>query len=81
MAESPEIPLKTAQEGQPATLAACPECGVQFKQGRKVQRFCSTACKNRFHYKGGPLERLAALEARVAELEQAVALVRGHLVL
>ena len=70
--ETVQIPLKTAPDGQPDAPAACPECGAQLVAGRKNKRFCSSSCKNRFHYKGGPLERLADLERRVAELERAM---------
>lgn len=64
----------------------CRGCEARFVPSRSWQEFCTKLCRRRYHLTPrakGPstAERLAALEARVDELEEAMELVRGHLVL
>jgi endogenous inhibitor of DNA gyrase (YacG/DUF329 family) len=60
----------------------CPTCSNSFTPRRPWQRFCGDRCR-RAHHKGNgqEAERVAKLERRVTELEEAVAMIRGHLVL
>lgn len=77
-----EASTAASAEGQ-GSAPPCEQCKQPFLRKRRWQRFCSTACRNEWHRRDamGPAERLADLEQRVNALEEAMSLVRGHLVL
>lgn len=57
---------------------ACLVCEAVFVPRKPWAKFCSSACRNRFHHDKRTVE---ALTKRVESLEQQMEMVRGHLVI